>query len=639
MKLQLGLLHRDGRPATPDDLAVLLGEFADRPAETCGEVADGSLLMAYRGDRITFEEDSEVQPLQQGLYILTWDGRLDNREDFSICFPITDLRSLPDPVIVLKAYQMFGESIFEKLIGEFALTLWCQRTKSLLFVRSACGARTLYYTLGRDALIWSSDFAHLVRVSGVSLDVNENYVLAYLVSQPDAKDTPLSNVHAVPPNHLVRFEKDQVRETRQLWDPTRIRPLHYRSDQEYEEHCREKIKDAVRVRLRSEYPIFAELSGGLDSSTVVLTADQILRDQNQPADNLQTVSFVYEESRSCDERGFIRTVEEKRGIDSLLIYERDQQITLGLDDPSFTGLPNALHCFPGRYRTITKFMRQHKARVLLTGGGGDHLFWSEPDGTTLIADQLYKGNLFAAHRECRTWSRFANVPYYELLIKRVLPLALGSLRPTKASFKQPELPAWVSPKYRSACVSHVPEFDGYSTWGALPSRRSQVFFLDHMFGSLSSGYFSEYNDIYVSHPYTHRPLVEFCLSVPVSQFIRNGQTRSLMRRATRDLLPPKVSKRVSKGLVDETIFRAVRHEWSCTSDLGHWQVCERAFVTPEQLLNSLREARLGILQLSGALFRVFSLERWLRSLGSVQSANQKPSTYSALSRSKLTAIA
>ncbi len=127
---------------------------------------------------------------------------------------------------------MFGESIFEKLIGEFALMLWCQRTKSLFFARSACGVRTLYYVLGRETLIWSSDFAHLGRVSGVDLALNEAYILQYLVSQPDAKDTPLSKVNAVPPNHLVRFENGQLKEPRQLWDPMRIAPLRYRTDQE-----------------------------------------------------------------------------------------------------------------------------------------------------------------------------------------------------------------------------------------------------------------------------------------------------------------------------------------------------------------------------------------------------------------------
>ncbi len=131
------------------------------------------------------------------------------------------------------------------------------------------------------------------------------------------------------------------------------------------------IKQAVRVRLRAKPPIFSELSGGLDSSTIVLTADEILREGNQSPQNLQTTSCVYEESETCDERGFIRAVDEKRGIDSFLVHERDQKTTLGLDDPPFTGLPSSLRCcFPGRYQTVTAIKQRHNARVLLTGRGG-----------------------------------------------------------------------------------------------------------------------------------------------------------------------------------------------------------------------------------------------------------------------------
>lgn len=261
MRLQLGLLHTDGRPASQGDLAMLLGDFANTHFEVSGEAAAGSVLIAYRGNRVTYEEDFELQPLEQRDYILTWDGRLDNREDFSTCFPLTNIKEIPDPAIVLKAYQMFGDRILGKLIGEFALTLWCGRTRSLLFARSACGARPLYYVLDKSKLIWCSHFAHLVKISGIDLTVNDEYVLQYLVTTPDIKRTPLTKVQAIPPNRVVRFEKGTMKCGAELWNPTQFRTLRYRTDEEYEEHCREKITEAVRVRLRSKYPVFSELSG------------------------------------------------------------------------------------------------------------------------------------------------------------------------------------------------------------------------------------------------------------------------------------------------------------------------------------------------------------------------------------------
>src|ERR1700732_282917 len=108
MKLQTGLFHRGGRQATAIDLAMVLGEFGSCNAEIGGESLHGSLAIAYRGDRITYEEDNEVQPLDCEQHILTWDGRLDNRDVFANRLGLTEIESTPDLVIVAKAYRQFG---------------------------------------------------------------------------------------------------------------------------------------------------------------------------------------------------------------------------------------------------------------------------------------------------------------------------------------------------------------------------------------------------------------------------------------------------------------------------------------------------------------------------------------------------
>jgi asparagine synthase (glutamine-hydrolysing) len=609
MKLQLGLLYTDGRPATHDDLFNLLGEFA-RKSETSGEIHDGSLLMAYRGDRLTDEEHSEVQPLCDESYVLTFDGRLDNREELAKRLGFPHLETIPDPVLALKYYEAFGESAFADLIGEFALVLWCRQSKSLLLARSTCGARPLYYVLIKHTLIWSSDFAHLVRISGVDLDVNERYFIEYLLSQPSTNHTPLTRVDVVPNNTLIRFEDGRIQSWHELWNPSSITALTYKSDDEYEEHCREKLAEAVQVRLRSKFPVFAELSGGFDSSTIVLTADQILKAKNQPTTNLRTVSCVYEQSKTCDESVFIRAVEERRRIETLRVREETQGITLGLHDPQFTGLPNPLHCSPGRYQSFAAFMKEHKASLLLTGIGGDHLFWSVPDGTPIVADEISEGNLLQAHRHCSNWSRYGGVPYLKLAGRATL-LAAGSL------YQRPEVPNWLGLKLKTAISQEEVDFPGYKVGGGAPSWRSKLFSLDLLFRDTSAGHFNEYRELYVSHPYTHRPLLEFCVAAPLSQFLRDGQTRSLMRRAFTDLLPVKIVKRVSKGEVDEAITRALHREWTSTASVKKWRVCESGLVDPSSLLGSLEEMRLGIQRLSSPLLRLFSLERWLRSLSDV----------------------
>jgi asparagine synthase (glutamine-hydrolysing) len=524
---------------------------------------------------------------------------------------------VPDSTLIASAYATYGDSIFPQMIGEFAACLWCEQTNSLLLVRSLSGARTLYYASHSGRLMWSTDFAHLVRASGVSLQINSSYVLEYLISQPSAEHSPLENIQVVPPNTLLRFDRCQQRKRFQLWDANRVQPLHYRRDEEYEEECRDRVKSAVAVRLRATPPIFAELSGGLDSSTVVLSAQQILQERNEDPGHLKTLSCTFEESSTCDELRFIQAVEERRGRPSVYVPERDQQTTLGLRDITFKGVPTPLDCFPGRHRRFAKTMRQHGARVLLTGVGGDNLFWSYSEGAPVIADCLRLGNILQAHKRCYAWSQATGIPYLQLLLQRSLPLLLGIHAHKRSQYMLPAIPSWIAQRYKRVIPSLVSDFYHRDTTHGLPSQQAQRRLVHSFFATLSAGYFSHCHDIYITHPYNHQPLVEFCLSLPISQLIRDGETRSIMRRAFRAILPPKIVKRKTKPGPEETFLRALQREWSDIGDLRKWQLCERGFVEPDALSESFHKNRMGLQLPNEVLIRVFSLERWLRSLNHV----------------------
>jgi asparagine synthase (glutamine-hydrolysing) len=636
--MQVGLLHKDGKPASHIDLQALLGEFSECEVETSGELVLGSLAMAYRGHRTTAEENTEVQPLKHSACALTFAGRLDNREEIANRIGLSHIQTIPDPAIIAAAYQELGDNVFSHLVGEFSLVLWCDKERTLTFVRSICGVHPLYYVLTKDSLIWSSNFAHLVRRSNVDLEVNENYLLEYLVSQPNKKQSPISRVQVIEAGTMSRFINGSFQSPTRLWDPNSVSPILFKSDHEYEEALRHHIDAAVRVRLRAKRPICSELSGGLDSSSVVLTTARILHGNNESIDNLRTVSCIYEESESCDERYFIRHIEERLGRPGFHVHEKDQHVTLGLSDIEFTGLPNPLHCYPGRYPAFTSLMRDYGARVLLTGGGGDHLFWSAPDAAPVVADEMQKGNLLQMHRECRTWSRFTNVPYFQLLLKKALPLALGSIFPRASQYQRPVVPSWLANTHKDSFHLKVWDAKASTHSAGIPSSRAHIRQVEALFAQLSAGYMSEYQDIHVTHPYAHRPLVEFCLGLPVSQFLRSGQTRSLLRRALHDLLPAKVRDRKSKGTLDEPLARALQREWSqAAGDLSRWELCARGLVDPRRLNESLNAMRLGLQTLAhGNFLRVFSLERWLRSLSYIRS---KCSTASPLRSSTVTSLA
>jgi asparagine synthase (glutamine-hydrolysing) len=618
MKVQMGLLYLDNRPTTQNDLEALLGEYSGATAETSGDYLAGPLLIAYRGDRITKEDDYETQPFQYGSYIVTFDGRLDNRDDLAGRLRV-ECGRMSDVHLVARAIHEYGEQIIREFIGEFALTACCKQNRTITFARSTCGVRPLYYLIESKKLVWSSDFAHLVHVSDAQLTVNEDYIFEYLLSLPNTTHTPLKMVKVVPPNTLMRIDRGVVVQEYELWHPEENQ-FNARSDEEYEECCREKVAEAVRVRLRAKHPIFSELSGGLDSSTIVLTADQVLRDRGDAPGTLKTISCVYEESKSCDESSFIRQVEKHRGAQSIYVREADLAVTLGLRQKQFTGLPNPLHCYPGRLSTYAAIMRAHSGSLLLSGSGGDHLFWSIPAGAPLIADHIRQGKFVEMHRECIRWSSFLASPYVSLLMAEALPRAF----PKALSYEpnKPVIPSWIPERHRKRLARRRWDVEALQDRRFSASTNAQRHAVALLFSLLAAGHYQEYRSIFVSHPFTHRPLINFCLSVPLRQLVRDGQTRSLMRRAFRNLLPPRIANRKGKAGIDEAFVRAVRRDWDDIGDLRNWELHKRGLMNPEQLLPELDKARLGYCDGLALLIRVFSIERWLRSLSCVGKSSQ-----------------
>jgi asparagine synthase (glutamine-hydrolysing) len=621
---QTGVVHWDGKKAATLDLRDIISYARHKHCELAGQLLDGPLAMVYRGNLLTHEEEYENQPIQWGKLVLTWDGRLDNREDIASWLSIADLKRTSDASLVAQYFERYGDDALSKLVGEFALVLWCRENHTLRLARSTCGARTLYYVLRNERLQWSTDFEHLVRTSAADLEVNHEFVIEYLLSHPSALESPLRSVAVVPPNQVLVFELGKLRSRRDLWNPAdKIQTTTYRDDHECEEQLRAELTDAVRRRLRAKGTVFCELSGGLDSSSLVLIADRVSHSSTGYSERLQTVSCVYEESTTCDEDSFISTVEEARGIKTHRISECELDTTLGFDQLTFTGVPNPLHIFPGRYTAVAEVMRRYGSKILLTGRGGDHLFWSEPDGTALVADELAKLRLVRAWREGSTWSRSSGVPLVKLLWLAAKVALLGPLN-RLSHYKQLPSPDWLrlkgTPNNKDTVVG------ASCTALARPSKQVQLFAFDLLFRDLGAGFFAEYRNLYVSHPYTHRPLLEFCLSIPFSQILRKGNTRSLMRRSLEKVLPRRVTRRRSKANVDEAIVRALQRESHHAHTIPQWQVCRREIAKPRELFIAFDKTRKGILPCSGALFRLLSLERWLRSLEFVHVSPKAAST-------------
>ena len=576
-------------------------------------IKSGAIAMVHGAFHTTKESRQEIQPLISASgQVLCWDGRLDNRRDLIAVLREQLCGDVTDAGIVMAAYLKWGIDFLSKIIADFGLSLWDPISRSLILARDVIGSRDLYYHLNQREVIWSTDLRPLIEVSRVKLEVDENYIAAYLTRLPDFSQSPFKNINVVPPAHAVII-KDRDVQVRRFWGLDPGHEIRYRSDAEYEEHFRHLFTDAVRCNLRSDRPVWSDLSGGLDSSSIVCIADQLIKTGKAEAPLLETISCIRDESPSSNELKFIRVVEERIGRQGYHLPESAFPILNPADSESSV-IPNALDIFTSHHKQVNKLMVERGARVRLCGNGGDQIFNSVPSPGGALADLLVRKKFWQLHKDLGAWSRDRNKPYLKLLWdEAVTPLLSRKLQVRlRRDLTKPD---WYDPGFIKRTNLRELMLGPSDTFGFhLPSGRHQAINFLGAVRSISTGYARVLQNIELRLPILHRPLVEFMQAIPTEQRRRIGETRSLQRRALKDVLPPEILTRKGKGNPSEAVFRGLTREYTrLHALLSDSYVARYGYVNQQGLMRALERSRYGDKR-TGELCRIISLEFWLRSL-------------------------
>lgn len=612
-----GLINFDGAPVDAQLLTQVSDKLQAYGPDGGFEVRAGSAGMVYRAFHANLESRLERQPLvDQNGCLLSWDGRLDNREELMTLLRGELSLSCSDSSIVSAAYRKWGLAFPERIIGDFAFSLWDPRSRTLLLARDRVGARLLFYYVDANRFVWSSRLEPLLEFPGIQLEINDEYVAGYLSLHPGEGLTPYKNIHAVPPAHLAILRAGTV-VCRRFWGLDPAKEIRYRTDREYEEHFVALFSEAVRTRLRADGPVWADLSGGLDSSSIVCVAGEIMKREAVQARSVETVSAVFDESSTSDERKFIRVVEQQRGQPGHHFCESEYPLLAASAFEGLRAVPNPIELWGEYHKGVRKTMRAQGARVLLSGIGGDELLTSSSDPSPELADLLVQHRFRDLHRRAQSWSLALKKPYLDVLLSHsvlpALPRRVRSLHKRRQRAKRFSL---LEPRFIKDFGLYERLLGPKDVFGCrLPSSRGQATAFLSVRDVISPGYLLAWGPVEITYPFTHRPLVEFLQAIPATQWIRPGQSRSLLRRALQTYLPAEIAKRKSKGSPAEATHRAVAREWPRIRELlRNALVSERGYVN-RNALNALIE-RPNFERSPEGLFvlRISYLEFWLRDL-------------------------
>jgi asparagine synthase (glutamine-hydrolysing) len=430
-----GVVRLDGGPVDRADVAALATGVAHLGPDRLGRWDGEGVGMVHALLAATPEAVGERQPAIDGTsgVAVVLDGRLDNRAELLEALSRLDGRRRPAPVtdaaILARAYEGWALGCVPRLLGDFAFALWDGRRRRLLLGRDPLGVRPLLYRVVGRRLAWASVMKPLANLPGAPTRPNPGMVAESLANSLTSRhETVYAGVYRLPPAHTLVAEGGTVRWAR-YWDVDPAREVRHASHQEYADHLRDVLTAAVRARLRTVGPVVAELSGGLDSSTVVGIAQrEARRTPGGREGGVKTVSLVYP-GEAADESCWIDSVNERWGIEPNKLLPRTSGTYDFLEESRRTGeVPD----FPVRPHGALLYGRARDlgARSVLNGIGGDEWLagsaWAAADllRAGRVGDALARARVAARHQEvstpAATW-RFGVRPVLADLLPPAVP--------------------------------------------------------------------------------------------------------------------------------------------------------------------------------------------------------------------------
>jgi len=362
-----GIVRNDGAPIDRDLLARMNAAIGHRGPDEDGFYFDGGVGLAMRRLAI-IDLKSGQQPIHNAdrTAWIVFNGEIYNYRDLRKELESRGHRFYTDSdtEAIIHAYDEYGTDCPRYLRGMFALAIWDTRDKSLFLARDRVGKKPLLYAQVNGQLIFGSEFMALLQHPDISREVNYEAIHHYLsfICVP-APLTAYQQIRKLEPGHSLRWKNGRV-ELNRYWQIDFSKKVSI-SEEEAGERVVDLLRDAVRVRLMSEVPLGAFLSGGIDSSAVVALMAQ------ESSEQVKTFSIGFEE-QDFSELHHARRVAEYVGSDHHEFIVRPDAMEILPTLVEHYGEPYAdSSAIPSYY--VSRETRKY-VTVALNGDGGDECF-------------------------------------------------------------------------------------------------------------------------------------------------------------------------------------------------------------------------------------------------------------------------
>jgi asparagine synthase (glutamine-hydrolysing) len=547
-----------GPPPDPELVTGMVGTLTHRGPDDCALlIADHAVLGHARLSLIGVGGGAQPLGIDEGSLWVSFNGEIYNyvelREELRSSGHVFATSS--DTEVILHAYQKWGTSCFERFNGQWAVAIWDDRRERLVLARDRLGVRPLYYRLSPGSLAFASQIKTLFVDPGVRRELDPaglKQVWSYWCCM--APQTVFDGILQLPPGHVATFDTDGLRV-----DPYWILDFPARGmekEQDLDENVetlRGLLTDATRLRFeRSDFPVGAYLSGGLDSS---ITAAAI---RHVTDADLATFSLRFTDAE-FDESPFQRVMVERLGTTHHSIDVSRRDIADVFPDVVWHAESPLLRTAPAPLFLLSRLVRQSGYRVVVTGEGADEVFggydiyrearvrqfWARnprsevrdqavgllypwlsrnPARAPAFARGFFGADLDAADLGMSHRPRWNSTTALTTMLTPVLREALASAPATDAVERMPEAARDWDPLSRAQWLEISLLLPGY----ILSSQGDRMLMANSVEGRF---------------PFLDPDVVAFAASLPARHKLFGLEEKFILKRAFADLVPPEIVAR------------------------------------------------------------------------------------------------
>jgi asparagine synthase (glutamine-hydrolysing) len=449
-------------------------------------------------------------------------------------------RSRTDTEVILAAYERWGEHCVEHFVGMFAFALWDERNQYLFCARDRLGIKPFHYTRHKNIFLFASEIKALL-AAGYPAKPNFAMWATYLAHgvYDHSTETFFTGIRALPPGHILKVQNGEE-SLHSYWDlPTLAAEPLTLTDEEAGERLLELLKESVRLRLRSDVPLGVNLSGGLDSSSLMVMVDCLLRDRG----DVKAFTASFSDPR-YDEQDFASQV-PCRNVWSRQLQRLDHAKAWDIalealwhQEAPYGGIATLA------YHHLHRLAQDNEVTVLLEGQGVDEMLagynYFRPYHYLDLLEQGRWQNLRSELAACEAGGQ------WELGAMRKLRSGDGlNIYQDGTSHLQAHC---VKPEVRKLACSHPhfpqPFSDHLTNALYRDLRYTKLPRVLRMNDRLSMAFSRELREPYLDHR-----LVEFVFRLPGHQKIRAGQSKFLLRNAMAKRLPDSIRVATKRGVV------------------------------------------------------------------------------------------